>query len=465
MATLIMHKYETAKEGLRSNDIIQYMRMVHGVEISYSLAWDAGEYAINAVKGIPEKGYEQILKYLHMMKEANPGSHMFYERDTKGRFRFLFISFGQSVRGFYAAIRKVIGVDGTFLKSKYKGVLLVATALYGNSSLYPTAFGVVDSENDLAWNWFMRQLNAVIADDHSLAFVSDRNSSIAKAIARVYPQAHHGICIHHLLNNVITYFSGKGVAGLVAKASKAYQAADFHADVRKWARCQFPGYRYDIRTTNPAESINADLRMPREFPVIPLLDSIREMMTRWFFKRRTLSSKHSKPLTIAVEKKIDRRIEKGKTFKVFPVSDHRFLVQGDTFDNSVDLVRRTCSCGKFDLMKIPCRHTIKAGFSVGIRPHTLTDDMYTTASWRSTYEESINPIGVPEDAWKVPSHVEKSKILPPESRRAAGRRKKRRYETAKDKIRSSQGTQGPTVRKCSRCGIEGHNRRTCDRAI
>jgi len=116
-------------------------------------------------------------------------------------------------------------------------------------------------------------------------------------------------------------------------------------------------------------------------------------------------------------------------------------------------------------MKIPCRHAIKAGFSVGIRPHTLTDDMYTTASWRSAYEESINPISVPEDAWKVPSHVEKSKILPPESRRAAGRRKKRRYETAEDKIRSSQGTQGSTVRKCSRCGIEGHNRRTCDRAI
>ena len=210
----------------------------------------------------------------------------------------------------------------------------------------------------------MRQLNAVIADEHSLAFVSDRNSSIAKAIANVYPQAHHGICIYHLLNNVVTYFSGKGVAGLVAKASKAYRAADFRklftaiysispeignylieADVRKWARCQFPGYRYDINTTNPAESINSALRTPREFPVIPLMDSIREMMTRWFFQRRTLSSKHSKPLTISVEKKIDRRIEKGKKFKVFPISDDRFLVQGDTFDCMVDLVRRTYSCG------------------------------------------------------------------------------------------------------------------------
>ncbi|XP_048596168.1 uncharacterized protein LOC125607227 [Brassica napus] len=484
IGTLVMHMYETAKEGPRSNDIVQYMRSEHGLEISYSLAWDAREYAINKVKGLPEEGYEKIPKYLHMMREANPGSHTSYERDSEGRFRFLFISFGQSLRGFYVAIRKVIVVDGTFLKSKYKGVLLVATALDGNSNLYPIAFGVVDSENDLAWNWFMRQLNAVIADEHSLAFVSDRNSSIAKAIANVYPQAHHGICIHHLLNNVVTYFSGKGVAGLVAKASKAYRAADFRklftaiysispeignylieADVRKWARCQFPGYRYDINTTNPAESINSALRTPREFPVIPLMDSIREMMTRWFFQRRTLSYKHSKPLTIAVEKKIDRRIEKGKKFKVFPISDDRFLVQGDTFDCMVDLVRRTCSCGKFDLMKIPCRHAIKAGFSVGIQAHTLTDDIYTTASWRTAYEESINPIGVPEDAWTVPSHVEQTKVLPPESRRAAGRRKKRRYETAEDKIRSSQGNQGSKGRKCSRCGIRGHDRRTCDRAI
>ena len=106
----------------------------------------------------------------------------------------------------------------------------------------------------------------------------------------------------------------------------------------------------------------------------------------------------------------------------------------------VDLVRHTCSCGKFDLMKIPCMHAIKACFSVGKQEHTLTDDMYTTASWRSVYEECINPISVSEDSWIVPSHVEQSKVLPPETRRAAGRRRKRIYETVEDKIRFSQGT-------------------------
>ncbi|XP_048599683.1 uncharacterized protein LOC106373232 [Brassica napus] len=459
------------------------MRGEHGIEVSKSLAWDAREYAINTMTGIPETGYAKIPKYLHMMKEANHGSHTSYETDKDGIIRFHFISFGQCVRGFYRAIRKVIVLDGTFLKSKFKGVLLVATALDGNSSLYPLAFRVVDSENDRSWDWFMRQLKVVIADDQSLAFVSDRNTSLSKAIANVYPQSHHGICIHNLLNNVVTYYHGKGLVGLVANASKAYRVVDFQkiftnifsisheigkylieADVRKWARCQFPGFRYDIRSNNPAESMNFALCSSREFTVIPLLDIIREMITRWFFECRTLSSKNSKPLTTYVEKKIDRRIQKGKTLTVYPINDYWFLVCGDKIECTVDLVRCTCSCGKFDLLKIPCRHAIKAGFSVGRPVHSLTDEKYTTSSWISVYEERINPISVPEDAWIVLEHVEKAKFLSPESRRAAGRRKKRRYETVKVKI-CSQGSKGSTRRKCSSCGIEGHNRSTCDRAI
>ncbi|XP_024009577.1 uncharacterized protein LOC112084590 [Eutrema salsugineum] len=392
-----MQKYEGVKEGPKPREIIQIMRTEHGCEISYDQAWESKEYAENAVRG------------------------------------------------------------------KYKGVLLVARALDGNSNLYPIAFGVVDSENDLSWEWFLRQLNAVIADDQLLAFISDRNTSVLKALAKVFTQSTHGICIHHLLNNVVTFFKTKGLTGLIAKASKEYRVADFErkfndiknisplvgnylveAGIEKWARCKFSGFRYDVRTTNPAESMNTALRSPREYP------------------RGRLSAKHKDPLTIEVEKKIGRRIEKGKTFIVYPVNQNQFLVRGDKIDCLVDLELRSCSCGKYDLLKIPCRHAIKAASSVDKELQPLTDDMYTTATWRKAYEECINPIGVPEDSWQVPVDVEHARVLPPETRRAAGRRKKRRYETMEDKIRSSQGSQGSRKHKCSRCGVAGHKRGTCD---
>ena len=382
---LIQHRFDDANDGPKANDIIQFMRLEHSCEITYWHAWEAREYAIAAVRGIPDESYAKIPKYLHMIKEANPGTHTHYETKKDGRFMYLFMSFGQSVRGFHSHMRRVIVVDGTFLKNKYKGVLLVATAVDGNSNLYPIAFGVADSENEESWEWFFRQLSVVIPDSKDLAFVSDRHASIAKAIRDVYPRSKHGICIHHLLTNVVKFFRTKGFTALVEKASKAYRYSEFQerfteivdispalgrylqeADVRKWARSLFPGSRYDIRTNNPAESINSALRSPRQFPVIPLLDSIREMMTRWFYERRMLSSKHIDPLTVKVEKKIDRRIVKARGFQVQKVDNFRSLVKGDIYDCHVDLETRTCTCGKFDLGKIPCRHAIPAIYSRGM---------------------------------------------------------------------------------------------------
>ena len=48
-------------------------------------------------------------------------------------------------------MRKVIDIDGTFLKGSYKGVLLVATTQDVNSKCYPIAWGIVDYENEDSW--------------------------------------------------------------------------------------------------------------------------------------------------------------------------------------------------------------------------------------------------------------------------------------------------------------------------
>lgn len=104
-------------------------------------------------------------------------------------------------------------------------------------------------------------------------------------------------------------------------------------------------------------------------------------------------------------------------------------------------------------------------FYAGREVHSFTDDVYTTATWRKAYEESINPIAVPESDWNVPAKVKSTKVLPPDSRKSAGRPVKRRYETVEDKIKASQGSSKNKKHKCSRCGNEGHKRGTCDLPI
>ncbi|WZZ31310.1 hypothetical protein YC2023_014711 [Brassica napus] len=143
IGTLIQHRFDDANDGPKANDIIQFMRLEHSCEIIYWHGWEAREFDIAAARGIPDRNYAKIPAYLHMIKEANPGTHIHYETNEKARFMYLFMSFGQSIRGFNNAMRRVIVVDGTFLKNKYRGVLLVATDVDGNSNLYPIAFGLL----------------------------------------------------------------------------------------------------------------------------------------------------------------------------------------------------------------------------------------------------------------------------------------------------------------------------------
>ena len=288
--------------------------------------WKARRTLIAArdlVMGSSENGYQELPTYLHMIRMSNPGTLTRLEVDTENRFKYLFLAFGASITGF-PYLRKVVVVDGTFLQGKYKGTLLIATSQDGNFQIFPIAFAVVDTENDESWTWFFRQLSRVIPDDEGLALISDRHKSIGKAIAVVYPLASRGICTYHLYKNILLRYRGRDLFGLVKKAANSFRVTDFQAtfdtikelnpdlhayleraDVRKWARAHFRGDRYNLLTSNIAESINKALSGARSLPIVHLLESIRLMMTRWFATRKHDAELMKTILTRGVEKVLE----------------------------------------------------------------------------------------------------------------------------------------------------------------
>lgn len=258
-----------------------------------------------------------------MISRANPGTKTRLEVDANQRFKYLFLAFSASINGF-PYMRKVVVVDGTFLQGKYKGTLLTATAQDGNFQIFPIAFAVVDTENDESWEWFFKQLNCVIPDDEGLAIISDRHQSIGKAISTVYPKSSRGICTYHLYKNILVRFKGRDTFGMVKKAAYAFRLDEFQtlfdqiqelnpalhsylerADVRLWTRVHFPGDRYNLLTSNIAESMNNVLSQTRNFPIVQLLEVVRSMMTRWFSERRTDAMKMHTSLTRGVEKLLE----------------------------------------------------------------------------------------------------------------------------------------------------------------
>lgn len=100
---------------------------------------------------------------------------------------------------------------------------------------------------------------------------------------------------------------GKEAFGLVKKAANAFRQVDFqttfyqeemmnlalHAyletvDVQLWTHVHFLGDRYNLLTSNIAESMNNVVSHARSFPITQLLQEIRSMMTRWFSDREPM---------------------------------------------------------------------------------------------------------------------------------------------------------------------------------
>ena len=181
-----------------------------------------------------------------------------------------------AIRGFFW-MQKVIGLDGTFLKSTCKGMLLVATCQDGNYNFYPIACGVVDSERDESWSWFLTQLKDVIREPDGLVFIYDRRPSIQKGVVAIFPQATYGTCYWHVGQHLKNRIKNKGANTIFNQAVEAYKLSEFNAKfaelerryphvhdylsnqvgIEKWARTMFKGEKYNIMTTNIVEALNS----------------------------------------------------------------------------------------------------------------------------------------------------------------------------------------------------------------
>ncbi|KAL4035334.1 hypothetical protein IC575_004018 [Cucumis melo] len=145
---LIKSRFKLPGRIYKPCDIIEDKRQDYGINMSYEKAWRARENAYERVRGSPKESYNLLRRYGEALKFTNPGTIFHMELEDDRFFKYLFMAVGACVRGFLNCIRPIIVMDGTFLKNKYRGQLIVAVCLDGNNQIYPLAFGVVDREID-----------------------------------------------------------------------------------------------------------------------------------------------------------------------------------------------------------------------------------------------------------------------------------------------------------------------------
>ncbi|XP_019227552.1 PREDICTED: uncharacterized protein LOC109208851 [Nicotiana attenuata] len=426
------------------------MKKKFGIDIGYHKAWRAIQKAIACIRGTPEENYQILPSYLHMMVQKNPGTYTSIKRDEQNR--------------------AIIAVDAMFLKSKYYGVLFVAVSKDANNQIVPLSFGIAESKNNEAYIWFFGEMRKAVQVRRELVFLSDRNQSIANGIRKVYPEAHHGICLYHFEKNLKQRHAKATVINLFQSAARSYKREDFNQLMsqlksvdkktynyimeeppERWARSWF--LRRRMLTTNMVESMNSVLLKAREMPILRMLDFIQKKLGEWFYERRKKANETFHKVSIWAEEEMTKKMDLACKIFVFNLDSMLFRINSEGIEFIVDLKKRTCDCLEFQLDELPCPHAIAAINKRYLQKSNYCSNWYSKKTWLKTYEGHVNTVGH-QKSWDIPQNVEPDITKPSDVEILQGRRQKKRHIPATESVPLKST-------KCSRCKQVGHNKTTC----
>ncbi|XP_059301867.1 uncharacterized protein LOC132053780 [Lycium ferocissimum] len=329
------------------------------------------------IRGTPAHGYAVLDAYSYMLRTVNEGSKTSLKVDDKGRFKYFFVSYGSWIRGF-VHMRNVLAIDGIFLRGPYEGVLLYAVAQDTKNHIFHVAFCVVDKECDASYEYFFEQLLDIIPNTTELCIISDRHPSIGKMVSKIYSEAHHGCYTRKLAENARKEFHCGDFLGHFYHATKAYRRDMFndHFEEIRYINAEVADYlenisfpriavvvgqlKYDILTSNIAESVNSMFNEEREFPITALFDAISRRWSEIFHERQMTYVNLTTIFVPSAEKKIMTNKNLGNKLLLHRIDEDTFTITRESGILVIDLRRKTCSCREFDLDKLPCSHAMAA---------------------------------------------------------------------------------------------------------
>ena len=139
---------------------------------------------------------------------------------------------------------------------------------------------------------------------------------------------------------------------------------------------------------------------------------------------------------------------------------------GGHHSNEVNLMARTCCCGKWQNRKIPCSHAIKALQYLGQDATAYIDPCYSLVNAIHTYSHAF-VVPKSDSLWR---DVDGPKWVPdPNLLRAKGRPVASRIRNEMDGVRQEPRSRRPDSnlreiqqkQSCGLCHQHGHNRRRC----
>jgi len=449
------------------------------VVVPYKRVYNGKELAHSQLFGDWRSSFDNLYRFKLQIEESCPGSFVVIDHHTinnKIRFNRLFFAMKPCIDGFLQGCRPYLLVDSTFLTGKFRGQLCVACAVDGHNWMYLVAVGVIDSETNENWIWFMERLRDAIGSPPGMTFCTDCGQAVMAGVSEVFPNAEHRECMWHLVQNFKKRFHGKVFddhlwassyswnSYLFEKHWSAMAAAKPAAMVylqqnhkKLWTRSQFGvTCKIDYVTNNLAESFNNWIKGEKGRHLDDLLDTIRhKLLIKWNHRRKIARQMQGKILPHIV----DKLKEQSRNLDIDVITSGDGIAElcargGSSFRFVVNLEQRTCTCRAWQVSGLPCKHALAYITSIrGEKIEDHVDNYYSVQKFRSAYE-GIIPAIPDKSMWPKSDHG--FFMHPPLLKSTAGRRKTRFRGAAEGGNKGNKGRH-----QCPICHEYGHHWYTC----
>ncbi|GJX74687.1 pentatricopeptide repeat-containing protein [Tanacetum coccineum] len=144
----------------------------------------AKEYALSEGECSLQDHYGMLWSYAKAILDSNEGLTVkvgvTVNPDEKTYFDRFYVCLLGLKEGWKLGCRKIITLDGCFLKKPNSGEILTAVGRDGNNQIYPMAWAIVNVENKENWCWFLSLLGEDLEfpDGSGLALMSDQHKII-----------------------------------------------------------------------------------------------------------------------------------------------------------------------------------------------------------------------------------------------------------------------------------------------
>ncbi|XP_022631890.1 uncharacterized protein LOC111240670 [Vigna radiata var. radiata] len=228
------------------------------------MAYRAKAYASDEVEGSFTMQYLRLYDYGHELLARNPGSTVkvaVEENDGKPVFLRFYACF-KACKNSFLLCRPIIGLDGCFLKGRYRGGLLTAVARDANDQMMPLAYAIVEVENKDTWSWFMELLIEDLGGTEvcsSLTLISDQQKGLLPAVQNLLPGVSHRFCVRHLYANFRKKFPGKNLKKLMWRAATATHPQKWESEMRSIREVNEEAFRHLVAIPPRSEVLTLNL--------------------------------------------------------------------------------------------------------------------------------------------------------------------------------------------------------------